>query len=256
MFILGANLVYAQKSGNISGIVTDKKTGEPLPGANVFLEGTSLGAATSVNGQYAIRQVPPGDYNMMVKYIGYKEEKLAITVKSGATTEINVGLNYVTIESKTVTVTAQAEGQIQAINQQLASNTITNVVSSDRIQEIPDANAAESVSHLPGISIIRSGGEGQKVTIRGLAPKYNVMMVNGVRMQSTDRDDRSVDLNMIAPNILSGIEVTKALTADMDADAVGGTVNLKIGKAHWLILMVITGSMVCSATGFWITNLV
>jgi TonB-dependent receptor len=232
MFILGANLVYAQKSGNISGIVTDKKTGEPLPGANVFLEGTSLGAATSVNGQYAIRQVPPGDYNMMVKYIGYKEEKLAITVKSGATTEINVGLNYVTIESKTVTVTAQAEGQIQAINQQLASNTITNVVSSDRIQEIPDANAAESVSHLPGISIIRSGGEGQKVTIRGLAPKYNVMMVNGVRMQSTDRDDRSVDLNMIAPNILSGIEVTKALTADMDADAVGGTVNLKIGKAQ------------------------
>ena len=56
-------------------------------------------------------------------------------------------------------------------------------------------------------------------------------MVNGVRMQSTDRNDRSVDLNMIAPNILSGIEVTKALTADMDADAVGGTVNLKIAPA-------------------------
>jgi TonB-dependent receptor len=75
------------------------------------------------------------------------------------------------------------------------------------------------------------GGEGQKVAIRGLSPKYNVMMVNGVRMQSTDRNDRSVDLNMIAPNILSGIEVTKALTADMDADAVGGTVNLRIAKA-------------------------
>jgi TonB-dependent receptor len=81
------------------------------------------------------------------------------------------------------------------------------------------------------MSLVRSGGEGQKVAVRGLSPKYNVIMVNGVRMQSTDRDDRSVDLNMIAPNILSGIEVTKALTADMDADAVGGTVNLKIGKA-------------------------
>ena len=65
-----------------------------------------------------------------------------------------------------------------------------------------------------------------------MAPQYNVMMVNGVRLESTDRDDRSVDLNMIAPNILSGIEVKKALTADMDADAVGGTVNLKIGKAR------------------------
>jgi TonB-dependent receptor len=81
------------------------------------------------------------------------------------------------------------------------------------------------------MSLVRSGGEGQKIAVRGMEPKYNVIMVNGVRLQSTDRDDRSVDLNMIAPNILSGIEVTKALTADMDADAVGGTVNLKIGKA-------------------------
>ena len=146
--------------------------------------------------------------------------------------EVNVELEYVAVETGEVTITAQAEGQIEAINKQLSSNTITNVVSSDRIQEIPDVNVAESVGRLPGISIVRSGGEGQKVTIRGLSPKYNVMMVNGVRMESTDRDDRSVDLNMIAPNILSGIEVTKALTADMDADAVGGTVNLIIGKAR------------------------
>ncbi len=134
-------------------------------------------------------------------------------------------------EGEEVVVTAQARGQLAAINQQLSSNTIKNVVSADRIQDVPDVNAAESVARLPGISLIRSGGEGQKVAIRGLSPKYNVTMVNGVRMQSTDRDDRSVDLNMIAPNILSGIEVTKALTADMDADAVGGTVNLRIGKA-------------------------
>ena len=83
----------------------------------------------------------------------------------------------------------------------------------------------------PALSLIRNGGEGQKVAVRGMSPQYNVVMVNGVRMQSTDRNDRSVDLNMIAPNILSGIEVTKALTADMDADAVGGTVNLKIAPA-------------------------
>ena len=118
-----------------------------------------------------------------------------------------------------------------AINQQLSSNTIKNVVSADRIKDVPDVNAAESVSRLPGLSLVRSGGEGQKVAIRGISPQYNVMMINGVRMQSTDRNDRSVDLNMIAPNVLSGIEVTKALTADLDADAVGGTVNLKIGKA-------------------------
>ncbi len=231
-FILGFNnIVQAQGSGKITGKVSDKDTGEPLLSASVFLEGTSLGAAANNDGDYIIRQVSPGNYNLIVKYIGYKEKKVPVTIQSGKTMEVNVELEYVAVETGEVTVTAQAEGQIEAINQQLSSNTITNVVSAARIQEIPDVNAAESVGRLPGISIVRSGGEGQKVTIRGMAPKYNVMMVNGVRLESTDRDDRSVDLNMITPNILSGIEVKKALTADMDADAVGGTVNLKIGKA-------------------------
>lgn len=232
LFVLGFNIIHAQEAGKITGTVSDKSSGDPLPGANVFLEGTSLGTATSFEGEYTIRQVTPGDYNLIFKYIGYQEQSMPITVTSGKTLEVNAELEYVAIESGEVTITAQAEGQIEAINRQLSSNTIKNVVSSDRIRDIPDVNAAESVGRLPGISIIRSGGEGQKVTIRGLSPKYNVMMVNGVRMESTDRNDRSVDLNMIAPNILSGIEVTKALTADMDADAVGGTVNLIIGKAR------------------------
>ena len=231
LFVFGLNIVHAQESGKLQGRITDKNSGDPLPGANVFLEGTSLGAATSVDGEYNIRQIQPGNYTMIIRYVGYQEKKMPVIVKSGKTVEANVELEYVGIESKEVTITAQAEGQIEAINQQLSSNTIKNVVSSARIQEIPDVNAAESVGRLPGISIVRSGGEGEKVTIRGMAPQYNVMMVNGVRLQSTDRNDRSVDLNMITPNILSGIEVTKALTADMDADAVGGTVNLKIGKA-------------------------
>jgi TonB-dependent receptor len=231
LFVFGINIVRAQESGRIAGTVLDKNTTDPLPGANVFLEGTSLGAATTIEGKYIIRQVAPGSYNMIVRYIGYQEQKIPITITSGKTLEVNVELQQVTMEGKEVVISAQAMGQTEAINQQLASNTIANVVSADRIQEIPDANAAESVGRLPGISLIRSGGEGQKVTIRGMAPQYNVMMVNGVRLESTDRDNRSVDLNMIAPNILSGIEVKKALTADMDADAVGGTVNLRIGKA-------------------------
>ena len=231
LFVLGFNTIQAQGSGKITGKVLDKDSGEPLPAASVFLEGTSLGAATTNEGIYIIRQVAPGNYNMIIRYIGYQEQKMPVTVISGKTLEINVNLKQVTLEGKEVVVSAQAMGQTEAINQQLASNTIANVVSADRIQEIPDANAAESVGRLPGVSLIRSGGEGQKVTIRGMAPQYNVMMVNGVRLESTDRDNRSVDLNMIAPNILSGIEVKKALTADMDADAVGGTVNLRIGKA-------------------------
>lgn len=229
--LLGSNTLLAQGSGRITGTVTDENTGEQLLGASVMLEGTSLGAATNVEGEYTIRQVAPGDYNVVVQYIGYQKKTIPVTVTAGETLELNVTLLSVALEGEEVTISAQASGQAGAINEQLASNTITNVVSAEKIQDIPDINAAESVGRLSGVSVVRSGGEGQKVAIRGLSPQYNVVMVNGVRMQSTDRNDRSVDLNMIAPNVLSGISVTKALTADMDADAVGGTVNLKIGKA-------------------------
>jgi TonB-dependent receptor len=221
-----------KKPSTIKGKVVEKATGSCLPGANVLLEGTVLGAATDVNGEYSIPKVPKGNYTLVFKYIGYKDLKKTIFVEGGKTIQQNAELEWAAVKGEQVTITAQAEGQLAAINQQLASRTITNVVSKARIEEIPDVNAAESVGRLPGISIIRSGGEGQKVSIRGMSPKYNVMMVNGVRLQSTDRDDRSVDLNMISSNMLSGIEVTKALTADMDADAVGGTVNLRLTGAE------------------------
>lgn len=217
--------------GSISGKVVNKVSGEKLPFASVRLEGTSLGASTDKEGKFIIHQIPAGDYILISTYIGYIEQKIPVTVAAGKTLEVTIELSYAGVQSKEVVISAQVSGQMSAINEQLASNTIKNVVSADRIRDVPDVNAAESVSRLPGISLVRSGGEGQKVSVRGISPQYNVMMVNGVRMQSTDRNDRSVDLNMIAPNILSGIEVTKALTADMDADAVGGTVNLKIGKA-------------------------
>jgi TonB-dependent receptor len=231
VLILSLTVAHAQESGRIGGLVLDKVSEEPLPGANILLEGTTTGASSDLNGEYLIPKVSPGSYNLVVKYIGYKEISIPINVKPGESVYQVIELEYVAIKGEVIEVTAQAEGQIKAINQQLASNTIKNVVSAARIQDVPDANAAESIGRLPGISIVRSGGEGQKVTIRGMSPKYNVMMVNDVRLQSNDRDDRSVDLNMIPPNILSGIEVTKALTADMDADAVGGVVNLKIGEA-------------------------
>ncbi len=130
-----------------------------------------------------------------------------------------------------VVVTAQREGQVAAINQQLTASSIKNVVSSERIQEVPDANAAESISRLPGLSLVRNAGEGNNVVVRGLAPKYNKTTINGITVPSSDSNERTTDLSMISSENLSGIEVYKALTPDMEGDAIGGTVNLQLAKA-------------------------
>jgi len=225
-------VVLAATTTTIEGYVKDVKTGQALPGANIMIVGTSLGAASDINGKYYIAKVPPGTYTLRATFIGYKN--LDVTIQTGIKKKIrqDFKLEYVGVKGEDIVVTAQAEGQMEAINQQLSARSIVNVVSSDRIQELPDANAAESVGRLPGVSVLRSGGEGNKVVIRGLSPKYNSVMIEGVRMASTDFDDRSVDLSMISPYMLEGIEVMKAITPDQDADIIGGSVNFKIKEAE------------------------
>ena len=224
-------LGFGASSGKIQGFVKDKVSGEPLPGANIVIKGTGLGAATDMEGYYIILNVPPGEYTLEVYYIGYKKKEARVKVLANQTVVQNFELEYTVIKGKEVEVTAQAEGQMEAINKQLSSLNIKNVVSSDRIQEIPDANAAESVARLPGVSILRSGGEGNKVIIRGLAPKYNKITIDGVTLASTSSGDRSNDLSMISPYMLAGIELTKANLPDQEADILGGTVNFTIRKA-------------------------
>ncbi len=229
--ILLAGNLYAD-NGILKGRIVDSETGDALPGTNVLIKGTNMGAATDLRGYYIIGNVPPGEYTLKVTYIGYEPQELKVNVESGKTAVQDFKLVFgQVVKGETVVVTAQASGQYTAINQQLASNTIANIVSQARIQELPDVNAAESIGRLPGVSIERTGGEATKVAIRGLSPKYNTVTVNGVRVPATGGDDRSIDLSLISSNMLDGIEVKKAITPDMDADAIGGTVDLKLREA-------------------------
>ncbi len=215
--------------GTISGKVVDATTGEGLPYASVILEGTTIGAATDLEGKYELK-IEPGTYNVVASYLGYVEMVKPATVNNNENTEINFELSYGNI-MKTVTVSVQASGQIAAINEQLASNKIVNVVSAEKMEELPDANVAESIGRLPGISLQRSSGEANKIVVRGLSPKYSNVTIGGVKMASTNDFDRSADLSLITGEMLAGVEVSKSLRADMDADAIGGTIDLKIKEA-------------------------
>src|SRR4030042_806605 len=217
--------ILAAQTGIVQGRVTDAQTGVPLPAANLLVVGTTKGAASDLEGYYQILNAPVGRCQLVCRFIGYKAETAEVVVYPGQKVTLDFALRTVVVKGETVVVIAQYEGQVRAINQQLVSERIVNVVASDRIQELPDQNAAESVGRLPGVAIQRSSGEGQKILIRGLEPKYSTIMVNGQRIPSTDEKDRSVDLSMISPDVLEGIEITKTLTPDQDGDAIGGVVN-------------------------------
>ncbi len=228
LLFIRVSSVFASK---ISGRVTDAGSGETLIGANIFIEGSGLGAVTDLNGKYVIFNVPAGIHKIIVTYIGYEKVKREIQVQDDRDLELNIRMNAVVVEGETVLVTAQAEAQLQSINQQLSSMTIKNIVSQKQIQQLPEANAAEAIGRLPSVSLERSGGEGTKVVIRGMASKYAVIQIDGVNMTATGEGDRSTDLSMISPYMLEGIELTKSVMANQEATATGGIVNFRIRKA-------------------------
>jgi TonB-dependent receptor len=216
--------------GTIRGMITDSVTSTPLVGANVYLLGTALGSTTDLEGRYSIMRVPAGSYTLKVSYVGYKSNQHNVTVSTAEVTQ-DAQLAPDVILGPEVLVTAQARGQIAAINQQITSNTIVNVVSEERIQELPDVNAAEVIGRMPGVSILRSGGEANRVILRGLSDRFTSFTIDGVRIAPTDSNSRGVDLSMISQGSLAGIELFKALTSDQDGDAIAGSINLVTRKA-------------------------
>ncbi|MDZ7725269.1 MAG: carboxypeptidase-like regulatory domain-containing protein [candidate division KSB1 bacterium] len=192
MILSGQN--FAAPSGEIRGRVVDAENGQALPGANVYLKDTNIGAATDIRGEYVIHDVPPGSYTLVVNYIGYGASEVDVRVSPNETVSADVQMDYTVLTGEDVVVTAQARAQTETINQQISARTVKNIVSATKIQELPEANAAEAVGRLPGVSLERSGGEGTKVLIRGMGAKYTKVQVDGVDMTATSSEDRSTDL--------------------------------------------------------------
>lgn len=211
----------AQSRGSVKGRLTDAQSGEPLMFANIALIGTTSGTVTDSEGNYQLNNIKPGTYTLLFSYIGYAGLEQEITIGGGESKVIDASLSVESIMGEEVVVTAMMRGQTAAISQQVNSSTIVNVVSKEKIMELPDQNAAETVARLPGVSLVRDGGEGTKVTLRGMAPRFNSITIDGEKIPSTSDQDRSVDLSMFSTDALAGIEFYKALLPDMDADAIG-----------------------------------
>ena len=216
---------------SLKGTVKDSVSREILVGANVHLTGTAIGGVSDREGRFNITPIAAGTYRVRISYIGYKQMETSVTFDGKDVVTLNPVLVPDVLEGNEVVITAQARGQVAAINQQINSTTIVNVISEEKIKELPDANAAEAIGRLPGVSIIRSGGEANKVILRGMSDKFTTFTLDGVRVPPTDPDSRGVDMSAFSQGTLSGVELFKAITPDKDADAIAGSINLVTRKA-------------------------
>lgn len=216
----------AAQSGSITGVVVDGASGLTLGGVSVQIPQLNRVAVTNTEGRFLLLSVPAGSHQVEAHYIGYGTGRQSATVVAGEVSALRVELRTQAVELEGVTVTGQRVGQAAALNQQMNAASVTNVVASDQIGRFPDANIGDAMKRIPGIVVLQDQGEARFGVIRGTAPQLNSVTLNGERIPSAEAEIRSVQLDLIPSDMVSAIEVTKALTPDMDADAIGASVNV------------------------------
>ena len=214
----------------VEGRVTDATNKVYFQGAQVQIKELGLTTVSERDGSFRFAKLPEGEYTLVIKYIGSPDVVQKIAVIDGEVISKNYVIGASVPDDKeldNIIVYGQRAGQASAINRQKNSNKVVSVISSDGIGQLPDQNAAEALQRMPGIFIERDQGEGRFVGIRGIDPNLNNVTINGLNVPSPEAGVRSVALDVIPSELISSLEVSKTVTPDMDASAIGGSIEVK-----------------------------
>lgn len=215
----------AQDSG---ALVVQVESGEgvPLAGAVIQVTPGERSALTGERGEARISNLPPGRYEVSVSLMGHASVTTAVEVEAGTTASLPVTLVQEAIILEGLVVRGQT-GQAEAFNRQRVAANIRNVISSEHVERFPDTNTSDVLRRMPGVAAQDDRGETGLLFLRGLSPAFTSVSMDGQRVPSTTRTDRGTSLSGVPAEMLGSMEVIKALTPDMDADAIAGSINLQ-----------------------------
>jgi len=209
---------------DLDGLLVDSRSGIFLEGADVRLVEAGVQATTDQYGRFLLRNLAPGTYTLEVRYTGYPAETRSISVADQALDTLVIGLGGAQEE---IVVTGNRLAQRQAIQQKKVADSIIESLFATDIGKLPDANVAEAIRRLPGLSVENDQGEGRYVTVRGVDADLNAVTINGQTIGAPEGDGRRVKMDVIPSSLISSLQVVKAVTPDLDHNALGGVVNVE-----------------------------
>lgn len=222
------------QSQTLKGKVVDVNTGEPLVGAVVKLEGTSLGAIVKLDGSYSFTKLNPGTYTIKISFQGYKTNiDTTVTVAATGVTVVNITAEPNTLDLSSITISSVASKDDKGARRlEKMADPVLNILSSKTLQLLPDITVANAMQRVSGVTIEKSSsGEGRYPIIRGMEKRYINTLVNGIKIPSPDNKNRFIPLDLFPSELLERLEVGKSLTPSMEGDAIGGTINLVMKDA-------------------------
>jgi iron complex outermembrane receptor protein len=228
---LGSMLAaYAQSSGaaTIAGTVSNAATRAALEGAVVSLQGSPVHALTDRAGHFELPRVAPGTYTLEVSYTGLDPYTQTITVGTERVTVPPIGLRSDIYKLEAFTVAGEREGSAAAITSQRNASNVKTSIATDAFGHIVDGNIGEMLKRASGIATNLNEGEVDQIFVRGMGSANSAVTLDGTRLPSpaSGKKSRNFEVDKLPADYIESIEVIKAPTPDMDADSVGGAVNL------------------------------
>jgi hypothetical protein len=227
-------LAQAGDVGVIAGQVINEATNAPLSGALVVLEGDArVTAVSGSDGRFRLTNVPAGPRTLVVSYTGLDTSKTAVAVAAGSSVQSTVYLTSEVYKMDAFSVSTVREGQAMSINDQRMAANVKNVISTDAFGNVADTNLANVLTKIPGVTGVRDEGEDFRISVRGINPDLNSVSVDGTLLAgaTTRGTDRSFEIDKVSTNSIESIEIIKSPTPDMDADSIGGKINLRTKSA-------------------------
>ncbi|GLC28048.1 outer membrane protein [Roseisolibacter agri] len=213
-------------TGRITGRIVDAKTGAGLSDVGVQVVGTTLGTMSGVDGRFTLPAVPAGTVTIQARRIGYQAKTVTgIMLAGGQTLEQDVTLGTATVQLQAVAVTASAErGSVsKALDEQRTSTSIVNATTAEQIQRSPDADAAQAVKRVSGVTV----QDGKYVIVRGLGERYTQTSLNGSRVPSPEPERKVVPLDLFPAALIDAITTAKTFTPDRPGDFSGALVDIR-----------------------------
>lgn len=238
----GMSLVRASAPGNASGAassgaqqgqavlagsVRDHATGSALKGARIEVVETGDTTSTGDLGDFRFARLPSGDVTLRVSYLGFPEQTETVSVVGGFANRTDIYLGQGATSE--IVVYGQVSARAQALNQERTAENSTTVISGDLLGNFNGTTISDSLRRAPGVSFQQDPGtgDGSNVIVRGLAPDYNQVKLNGLALPDSSGIGRSPNLNNILSDSVSEIKISKTLLASQDSSGTGGLIEIE-----------------------------
>ena len=213
----------------ISGTVVDA-SGSVLQGAQITLLPQGNTAVSDAQGVFTFIGLPAGSYQLSISVVGFAQYSQDMTLEAGQVKHLTAEMKVASVKDEVLVVAERQHGEADAINQTRSAENIQQVLPSEVILSLPNANAADALGRMPSVTLTRIEGEGVYIQVRGTEPRLTNVTIDGITVPSPEPTIRYVRLDVIPSDLIETVELNKTLSANQDGNGIGGSVNLRIRK--------------------------